>query len=165
MSNIKQLIADLKKQAAAIETELERALQYRERIASTPIPKTEVLHNLFSAIDSSAAEFEKQLKYIIGSCARKRHGTGIQKSPEVIREICDYAKLNTDSINYFFGYELKAKLENFIVSMEWPGGDEGLTQAEYSKQLADADATVDKIKAQRDELLNELRSIGDIDFV
>lgn len=161
-TKLQTLISDLRIQKQLQYAKLNEAIAERELIASSAMPKAEILQNLFSAIDYSAEQFQKTMQSIVSGIARKRHGTGVNRSPELIREVGNYSQLNIDSINYFMGDVIKEKLIQYVDEMPWPGpAQNGIDDDEYYRQLKIADAKVDKLKAEYDEIENQIMSVLD----
>ena len=161
-NKLQSLIADLRYQKLQHYEKLTRAIEEREHIASYAMPRDEVLSNLFEAIDQSAEKFEKVMLSVVSGVARRRHATGVNRSPDLVRELGNYSQLNIDSINYFMGDIIKDRLTQYVDDMPWPGGlRNGMTDDEYYRQLKAADAKIDQLKTEHDALEHQIMSILD----
>lgn len=158
-NKIKDLINEVRGQVKTAETALETALQERENIIATPIPKQEVKDNFAYAVDRSADAFKKTLMSLVSYAARKRDATGTRKQPEVIRTQGAYHELNIDAINFFLGDVIKVKVNDFIDEMDYFGVADGVTELDYKEMINVVETKVDELKANRDSIVSELDSI------
>jgi hypothetical protein len=158
-NKIKDLINEVRGQVKTAETALENALQERENIISTPIPRQEVKDNFAYAVDRSADAFKNTLLSLVSSGARKRDAIGVNKHPDVIRKAGQYHELNIDAINFFLGDIIKVKVNDFIDNMDYFGVTDGITELDYKDKINVVETKIDELKANRDNIVNELDSI------
>jgi len=158
-NKINELIGELRAKKQEYDNRLEKALQEREDILASPIPKQEIKDNFNQAVDDSAKRFEEALRNLVHGRARRRKAIGVQRTPEVIRKQGSYSELNIDAINFFLGDIIKSKVSEFIDELDYFGLDDGLSDEEHKKLLNKVEAKIDDIKIERDSLVEELNSI------
>lgn len=136
----------------------------RHKLMHDPVSKSEYLGFVKAELDRRAAQFSEQLKRSIAAAPKgyselkKALARGAGVNVNYLTEGVFPDRVTDAAILFYFGDYISSRFADSLNDLDWP--NDAIPSAERDKLIASADAEIDKLTRQRDDLAACLASAG-----
>lgn len=163
LADIGGIVSKVSNTVRAVDNDLDAALRHLEDAVNLPRTRQEVLDAYLQEVDRRAAQYKERLDLLIQISAkanRKEH----DRAPDILfgYERGAY-KFIEESLYYFFGSQIKARLKACIQDGEtaWPQGvEDGVDEATRASRIKAAEAKITELRQLKADLLESIQSAG-----